>query len=504
MSFEWRRDSLLPKSKVGFFASTGLLAFYLAIIVFASYHHEIWRDEGRALGIAMDSANTVELFKNLKNEGHPFIWHALLQAGHRLTGQAVVLKGISLLVAFLAVTLFVFCSPFRWWQKALFIFGFFPLYEYSVVCRNYGISLLALFGLCAVYPKRFERPMLFGGILFFLANTNAHSMIISAIFLGVFILEFPKFLKKGWIGAGLAFAGILLAAAQMLPETSNHFSSLHKLTTSSILKAAAASFIKPWSYFSSAFSFPSPWIAGGVLYGACFFLFRRPKLLGIWVAAIFSLSLFIILIYPAAIRHQGLLYLLLIALFWILKQESAQDSKIFSIFIGFLLISQVWMGVKAVSADVRGEYSCSRRAADFIRQNPSMNNAALIAEPDYLVESMNYYLPEHPIYLPREGKWGRKVSFTGQNKDRLGLKEVLDLAEAISEQAGRPTLLLTGHPLSLKAAPFEMADRWRKTFFCSRRQLLRMQSMTRRFRHFRGSITQEGYSVYFLDPKRKQ
>jgi len=51
---------------------------YLAVVVAGAYQHEMWRDEVRALSLAIESHSLPDLFAHLKNEGHPGLWHVLL------------------------------------------------------------------------------------------------------------------------------------------------------------------------------------------------------------------------------------------------------------------------------------------------------------------------------------------------------------------------------------------------------------------------------------------
>src|SRR5262249_31089786 len=117
---------------------------YAVVVALLARHHELWRDEVRALNIVSGSSSLIEMFRRLHNEGHPALWYLILYAGVHLTGSKLVLKPISALVACAAMYVFFRFAPWPWWQKAAFAVGVLPLYEYSVMCRNYGISMLLL------------------------------------------------------------------------------------------------------------------------------------------------------------------------------------------------------------------------------------------------------------------------------------------------------------------------------------------------------------------------
>jgi hypothetical protein len=81
----------------------------------------------------------------LAHEGHPLLWYLLLHLGHAVLSSRLILPLVSLAVAVGTVALLILRSPLPLWLKALFLFGRMPLYECSVMARNYGLSILLLF-----------------------------------------------------------------------------------------------------------------------------------------------------------------------------------------------------------------------------------------------------------------------------------------------------------------------------------------------------------------------
>jgi hypothetical protein len=166
-----------------------LLTFVYGLsVIFISSFHEVWRDEVRALSFVTERDSIFQIFRDLRsyNEGHPGLWYVILYIGFQLVQSPLVLKIASLAIATAAVYVFLDKAPFSWIQKILFIFGFFCLYEYSVISRNYGISMLLLFLFCSLYPYRFQKIYATTIVLFLLAHTNAYGLIIAtAIFLSL-------------------------------------------------------------------------------------------------------------------------------------------------------------------------------------------------------------------------------------------------------------------------------------------------------------------------------
>ena len=113
-----------------------LTVIFLLASAFAISNHEMWRDEIQAWLIARDSTSLFDLFRNMKYEGHPPLWHICLMLLTRLTKSPIAMQILHLFIASATIYLFARYSPFNNIQKILFTFGYFPFYEYSVISRN--------------------------------------------------------------------------------------------------------------------------------------------------------------------------------------------------------------------------------------------------------------------------------------------------------------------------------------------------------------------------------
>ena len=125
-------------------------------------HHALWRDEVRALTIALQGDNLVSAWLQLRGEGHPALWYLILRLMHDVVATPLVLPVASVAIASAAALLLVLYSPFSRWVLALMLFGGLMLFEYSVTQRNYGISVLLLFGIAIRYPKDRDRGLWLG------------------------------------------------------------------------------------------------------------------------------------------------------------------------------------------------------------------------------------------------------------------------------------------------------------------------------------------------------
>ena len=175
----------------------GLTTGFLILGGLTAFNHEMWRDEIQAWLLARDSASFFELFAHLKYEGHPGLWHLCLMPLSRITASPVIMQVFHLLIAGVTVYLFVRYAPFNWLQKFLFCFGYFVLYEYAVIARNYALGLLLLILFCVLFRERYKRPLWIGGILFLLAHTSVHALIVTiaisfALFCEYFLMKIAR------------------------------------------------------------------------------------------------------------------------------------------------------------------------------------------------------------------------------------------------------------------------------------------------------------------------
>jgi hypothetical protein len=145
---------------------------YFAISLVGILHHELWLDEAQHWLLARDSNSVSELIQNTRLEGHPLLWSFLLYSISRFTSDPFWMQFLHILISSSVVVLFLKKAPFDWLFKTLFIFGYFMIFEYNLISRNYSLGILFLFLACAVFPDRKRK---FGLLCLYLALAlNAH------------------------------------------------------------------------------------------------------------------------------------------------------------------------------------------------------------------------------------------------------------------------------------------------------------------------------------------
>jgi hypothetical protein len=208
---------------------------FLIVAAAVMARHEPWRDEMQAWLIARDSRSVRDLLAHVRYEGHPALWYLALYVLQRLVAPApAVMQGFHLLVATSAVGVVARYAPFGRAQRAAFAAGYFPLYEYGVIARNYSICLALVAIACALFTRRRTRVFVLAGVLALLAQTIVYGTILAIAFGAALLIEqcLPGSLVASWprparaqvAGALLIVGfGVATAALQMLPPSDTGF-----------------------------------------------------------------------------------------------------------------------------------------------------------------------------------------------------------------------------------------------------------------------------------------
>ena len=184
--------------KSNFFVSIEGLTWYgfIAISIFFLLVHEPWRDEAQAWLIARDHPSLWSMLQMSRYEVAPMLWHVILfglsHLGLPYLTQFIFHSVIAAANAFLVLRF----APFTRLQRVLIVFGYFFLYEYNAIARNYALTVLLMLLLALTYHNHFKRPALFFSLLFLLAASSLHGLIISGVFAAVFLYEW--LVRRGW------------------------------------------------------------------------------------------------------------------------------------------------------------------------------------------------------------------------------------------------------------------------------------------------------------------
>ncbi len=150
--------------------------------------HESWRDEAQAWLIARD-LNIIDIFVQMKYEGHPVIWYLILVPFAKLGLPYIFVKIVSWLICNIAVWLILKKAPFNLILKILFIFSMPMIYLYPSISRSYCLIPLAITLVAIYFGQRHEKPIQYILSILFLANTHVIMYGMVGILLLLFYIE---------------------------------------------------------------------------------------------------------------------------------------------------------------------------------------------------------------------------------------------------------------------------------------------------------------------------
>jgi hypothetical protein len=496
-------------------------------------HHVFWRDEVRALSLALQGDTVWAMLRGLHGEGHPAVWYLLLRGAHTILPTPAVLPVVAVSVALASALLLAWRSPFSGLVVAALLLGRIGLYEYSVMARNYGISMLLMFVFAALYPRHRDRGIALGLVLLVLANCSVHSALLAGAFALFWLLDIlldPSANRRAalrnfaWNGL-IVLAGVVFCAMTIYPpfnDSAQGFVAsgdpLGRLTTALLLPAssfwelagnglpAAARMMSLWP---SHYLFASQLVMSAVLFGSTCGLARRPAAMAVALVALLGLSVFFAMVYPGFYRHQGLWLVFLVCMYWIAGRDdttgaSAAMQRMGSIGMACfaaLLALQVAVGLHKVLPVAIGSEpeSRSRELARLIEQSPALRSATIMGDPDYLVEPLAYYLPNR-TYLVREQRFGNFVRFTRDARLQIYLQDILDEARRVRSITAQPVVILLHERLDPSAPVRAIDSGYNWQLWTSPEQVQAFLSATRRIARLEPvCCNDESYDVYVLE-----
>src|SRR4030095_2124639 len=166
-----------------------IFGFYLLVSLYTMAHHELWFDELHSWNIAKGSRSLGDLISNIRYEGHPPLWYTILWSISKFTHNLVYIQAVHLMMAASIVFLILFFSPFPFTTRMLMPFGYYFLFEYAIISRNYAIGVLLAFCICLIIRKNFRyKFLLYYLLVFLLSNTHIRGLILAASLHWYFLL----------------------------------------------------------------------------------------------------------------------------------------------------------------------------------------------------------------------------------------------------------------------------------------------------------------------------
>jgi hypothetical protein len=389
--------------------------------------------------------------------------------------------------------------------------------------------MLLMFLFAAFYIHYRKRGVLLGCILFLLANTNASSVLLVGGFLLVWFadvvsasgLRWGKPLQIFLVNFGIASAGAIASFASLYPPTADaipvgfHFAIEPTQVALAVLEPARTlreiTGIHAWE--AIGLGEIGYFIMSMVLFGSILGLVRSPGALFAALGVLVGLSLFFLLVFAGIYRHQALWLVFLLTMFWIAAEQDKWRSalqpisnirwtKTVALGSALMVVLFAMQTAQSYKAIVQAGFgglprSRSRDLGDFIKHRPDLEHATVIADPDYLLEALPYYI-DNPTYLIREQRFGNVVAFTTKSLLNVELDDVLENARKLAQERGEPVVILLAQPLDPdQPQGFSEGYDWR--FSTTPDQVRRFLAATRLLGRFSPALSDESFDAYLFD-----
>jgi len=415
----------------------GLLFAYACLVATTIHFHEPWRDEAQAWLIARD-LDIPGILGRVGAEGSPPLWHFLLHPLARLGLPYQSMHAVSFVMGLASIGLILFASPFARWQKGVLVFSYLMLFEYSVLARSYGLSVMLIFALAALNPRRLDWPWAVFGLLITLALTNLHGLVLAGV-IGSF------YVWTDWRGHALHPTSLLFLVAVC-----------SLMLAFAILVHHAELSWRPWRFFDhhlvhriilDGIARWRPRWLGAVMVVPMFIALTRelrdkPAALFLLYAPIAVYSLSPLANFTVHYRHRGFVLLTVIFVLWtqvlprhsdpaggavtfldrcLARMRKVSAGSLASFFLFACLAGSIPAGVRAVRDDIRGPFSMSQAMADYIDREAK--GAVIAAWPASFASSLAPHLPGRSFWYLDVAEWGTFVAW--ERRDLLVKAEAL-------------------------------------------------------------------------------
>jgi hypothetical protein len=418
-----------------------LLSLYVLVSILGLHYHEMALEESQFFLLARDSDSLSDLYRNMQYEGHPRLWCCLLFIiSHYTPFGYAGMQALHLVVAAATVFVFLRYAPFGLLSKIGIIGGYYFLFEYDILSRNYAPGILILFICCWLIGQPRRNLYGIGALLLLLCNTH---IFFAFVAIGIYayllldkaqqkkIVSLPFFFFTLLFLAGIVTSllqGRIPAEDRLLPIQWGMGPSAKNIT------ATCYALIRGWlpiPVFSGDNFWNSYWLSdentGSLVRNILFVFFllfpvpilkRSVKALVFYYTVIFLLFVFFLFLPISAYRYFGIGYVCFLAACWMAGQ---QEGDFFSFrhlsgrpilrkflqasFYGVLFI-QLLVGIYALGEDIRRPFSQAKNAITYINEH-QLQQQEIVVDGYIAGPALSLYAGRRLYYL----NTGRKDSY---------------------------------------------------------------------------------------------
>ena len=372
---EGQPNLLLPKQTAEYmvakpFAQPLLWISFILYLILAAIgiaHHEMWGDEIHSWNIAKGSYHFSELISNSRYEGHPPVWYIILWCISKFTHDPLYVQIIHILIAGMSAFIILFYSPFPLLTRILMPFGYFFLFEYAIISRNYAVGVLLTLCICIGLYRNFRYKIaIYYLLLFLLTNTHLQALLLAGCLHLYFLLSINKQQVSKTKLTIHVLIGLVMAIPALyfiFPPPDSQLNTRFWMDRWSFSRVSAFAEgplraflpIPAWWNYNiwntqflieakksyTIFRFVNVIVAFGFLLVPIFILKRNKKSLALFLAhLILSFALAVTVITLTAGRHAGFIFLSFIAAYWFYCY-AMKPAPLTNLLVNILLVLQV-------------------------------------------------------------------------------------------------------------------------------------------------------------------
>ncbi|HSZ85607.1 MAG TPA: hypothetical protein VK787_06230 [Puia sp.] len=405
-------------------------SLFFIVSAIGIFNHELWLDEAQHFLIARDSDSLKSVYYNMQYDGHVRLWNFLLFfITHYISSSPVAMQAFHLLIINATVFIFLRSAPFDMITKTLIIFGYFFLYEYDVISRNYTLGILFLFACCALLGDLEKNILWIGALLILMCNTHLFYVFTAgSIFLYIFLKKFQSknIDKRLLIFSSLFLIGIFSVIIQIKIPPDNTYFHPDQTEWNSVnnIFAAFYGFAKGFLPIPSAnhgdfwnhFLFDGLPVLVKLLIGIFLFIFsislfyKNKPVLIFYLSSVLMLMFFLYISQMRASRYFGIFFIFFLSAAWLdaydrnnifsvsFFKEKILEQKLSFAIIYFILVCHIFSGIYAWLTDVQRPFTEAKNVAAFIRST-RFADSTIVMDGYGAGPALSAYLGKKVFYL---------------------------------------------------------------------------------------------------------
>ncbi len=458
-------------SRKNLFETSVILLYALPMLWVGWFYFEPWRDQAHIWVILRDTG-WWDIFTTIPSNLHPFLWFLMVKplVVLGLPYQSSII--LNILCCCFAVFLLVKKAPLPVGVKALFVFSYPLIYEFSFPGRIYALGVLLSFLIATYFRDRHKYPLLFIFLLALSFHTHTLFLAFSVPVLLLFVYESWRNKKLFTRTYLISWALIGSSGLYMLWYVSEVGRFRNLLNFGRLKNTLLDCFELGLTGTSGQFGILA-------LFTLLLFIFMQIRKPFIFLASLFALG-FAGYSYeevlPNFIRYYLILPVILISLWWIYeeygypmpranpktlksKQKEVSQKKevsfwkyptlLFQVLFTFCLAVSCYQGITKWIEEIRSPHSDAGQAAKFLNDK-KLQDHILIGHRSYLASSIVPYLPKGKSiwYADRQefGTYLKLDSVYYLNNTGMTYPEALKAADKEFGR-GEKILLALGRPL---------------------------------------------------------